>query len=209
MNIKSNITTDLADRAEDELFQILLKQHIAFNARWHSSPFTIKAKQILRVIGIACCILGAALCIYMKFNTQHHLGRVKTEDYILFFFGILFLFYYLPTIDITIKHWIKSRSIKNCRKLAKKCVKAARRLAPFEAEYNVRNDLITYYRNKDGNWELAWPRKLNGIAFHGQSTTLFFRKWASIQPTIVILHEDFSLLNNALRKLNIDFKRMN
>ncbi len=205
MKIKSHITPDLIDSAEQELFQILLNQHQSFNDRWYSSPIVNKVIPILRVIGILGSLIGAVLCFFLV-KSSGYIAGIQTEFYIVFFIITLCFFYFLPSMEGSIKKWTKNRSIINCKKLAKKCVKKARKLTPFQAEYDIKGDLITYYRAKDDVWKLAWTRRLKGVAIHGQSATLFFRKWTSIQPTMVILHGDFSPLETVLSHLNIEFR---
>jgi hypothetical protein len=69
-----------------------------------------------------------------------------------------------------IKNWTEQRTIKNCKKWTTLFTKKARELAPYQAKYIIKGDLITYNR---GN-SLAWTKKLKGVAIHGQSATLLF-----------------------------------
>jgi hypothetical protein len=205
LKIKSHITSDRIDSAEQELFQILLKQHQSFNDRWYSSAIVNKVILILRVIGILGSLIGAVLCFFLV-KSGGYIAGIQTELYIIFFIITFLLFYFLPLWQESLKNWTRNRSTNTCRKLAKKCVKKARKLTPFQAEYDIKGDLISYYRGQDDVWKLAWSRRLKGVAIQGQSATLFFRKWTSIQPTIVILYEGSSPLETILSHLNIEFR---
>lgn len=204
MKINSSIDSDLVDHAEEEAFQILLKQRLAFNDRWYSRPSVIKAVSLLRVFGLSVSVLGAVISIMaVTIKPAWCPAWLHAEVFILFFMLAGFLFYFLPSVDRSIKSWVNHTSIKSCKKLAGKCVKAARKAAPFQAEYDIKGDLITYYRGNNDVWKLAWCRRLKGVVIHGEATTIFFRKWTSIQPLMVILHEDFSSIEKVLTDLNI------
>jgi hypothetical protein len=150
-------------------------------------------------------LIGAVLCFFLA-KSGGYIAGIQTEFYIVFFIITFLLFYFLPSVEGSIKNWTKKRTINTCKKLAKKCVKKARKLTPFQAEYDIKGDLISYYRGQDDVWKLAWSRRLKGVAIQGQSATLFFRKWTSIQPTIVILYEGSSPLETILSHLNIEFR---
>lgn len=207
MKIKFNIDLDLVDRAEEEAFQILLKQRLSFNDRWHSKPSAIRAISLLRIIGLLLSILGVLLStVAVTIKPDWYLTDFEAGVFVLLFILAGLLFYFLPAFDHSIKNWVKKTATNSCRRLAKKCVKAARNAAPYEAEYDIKGNLISYYRGQDDNWQLAWSRKLKGVAIHGKSTTLFFRRWTSIQPTMVVLHKDFETFANVLADLNIEFR---
>jgi hypothetical protein len=107
------------------------------------------------------------------------------------------------------KNWAETITIKNCRNTSNRCIKKARELAPYQAEYVIKENFITYYRGKNDILKLVWTRELKGVAIYGKSTTIFFKKWTSIQPTMVILHENFYPLEAVLTNQPIDFKAKN
>lgn len=206
LKIKSAIDTDLVDRAEEEACQILLSQRLAFNARYYSRPLLVKTMPVLRVLGLGLSLAGAVLIIAVIAKPGWCPAWVHSWLYLLFFLLAGLLFYYFPAVEQTIKNWVKHRSYKGSKKLAKKCVKAARKAAPFQAEYEIKGDLISYYRGQDENWSLAWSRKARGVAIHGKAVTIFFRKWTSIQPVMVVLHRDFSVFEKVLTELDIEYR---
>lgn len=208
MKITCRIDSDLLDRAEEEAFHILLEQRLAFNDRWYTRPSVIKAMSFLRILGLSISVLGALISIVAVTMTPAWCPAwMQFEIFILIFVLAAFLFYYLPSIDRSIKDRVKNISINSCMKLAGKCVKAARNAVPYQAEYEIKGDLISYYRGSNDVWELAWSRRLKGVVIHGESITIFFRKWTSIQPVMIVLHEDFSCIEQVLTDLNIQIKR--
>jgi hypothetical protein len=199
LTIKSNITPNLVDKAEKELFLILMEQHLSFNKRWdYSTSFITRFTPILRVLGMLVSALGLILSIFLLDKPTW----IPSEYTIIFFIITFFIFYFLSALKTRINNWAEQRTIKNCKKCTIRCIKKARELAPYQAEYNIKSDLVTYSR---GN-SLAWSKRLKGVAIHGQSATLLFRKWTSIQPIMTILHEDFSPIELVFNQLDIDFK---
>ena len=95
---------------------------------------------------------------------------------------------------------------KNFKKVARRCVNEAKKLAPFEAEYNIDGLSVSYLRLQGEDRKHVWTRKLKGVAVHHSLVTLFFKKWTSLSPIMVILHEDFDLLKPALEQQDIEFK---
>jgi hypothetical protein len=49
---------------------------------------------------------------------------------------------------------------------------------------------------------------LKGVAFHGKFATVFFRKWTSFLPIMIILHEDFHPIESVLANLHIETRPM-
>lgn len=207
LKVKFSIDIDLVDRAESEAFEILLNQRLSFNNRWYSRPSVVKAMPVLRMLGLVLSMLGATLSVFIVTTKPAWCPAwLLSGGLTLFFILAGALFYFFPVVDRSIKNWVKNVSIKGCRKLSKKCVKAARKAAPCQVEYDIKGDLITYYRGKDDDWKLAWSRKLKGVAIHGESTTIFFKKWTSFQPIMVVIHTNFEAFEKVFKDLNIEFK---
>ena len=161
----------------------------------------------LRILGLAISVLGALISIVAVTMTPAWCPVwMPFEIFILVFIVAGFLFYYLPSIDRSMKNRVRNISINSCKKLAGKCVKAARKAVPYQAEYEIKGNLISYYRSSNDVWKLAWNRRLKGVVVHGESITIFFRKWTSIQPEMIVLHEDFSCIEQVLTDLNIQIK---
>jgi len=50
--------------------------------------------------------------------------------------------------------------------------------------------------------------ELKGVAFCGKFATVFFRKWTSFLPIMIILHEDFHPIESVLANLHIETRPM-
>jgi hypothetical protein len=92
LKLRSNIDSNLVDMAEEELFQILLKQHLSFNKRWDSSRFGSKIISILRVLGILVSVLGTAIGIIFMLPSSCSTST-QTEYFILYNYGFVVLLF--------------------------------------------------------------------------------------------------------------------
>ncbi len=68
-------------------------------------------------------------------------------------------------------------------------------LAPYEAEFDFRGELLVYLRGKEGKWTLAWSRMLGkfrdkGHAVQADSVTVIFGGPTSLTPAVIILQRD-------------------
>ena len=199
ITIRSEVDAGFLDAAEREIYDILLTQHLAFSERWYSNKLLIKGTSFLRLFGIAACVFGLALCLFVLLVTPAWCPAWFNIRYYIPAFLILgIIFYFLPSIENAIKKWGRAYAPKNCRKIAARCVREARKLVPYTAEYTINGDAITYHRVKDGEIKSSWTRKLKGVAIHGSCATVFFRKWTSFQPIMIILHEDFGPIRTVL-----------
>ena len=199
MNIKSEINASFLDEAEMQIFDILLKQRLCYNDRWVNNPVFVKITPLLRIFGLVASLIGVLLCIFSIVVGVHwQLFSFGPFVFILFFvlFGVIF--YLLPKFDEKIKVAIRDIAVRSCKRLAKKCVVKGRKEAPYIAEYDIKGGCILYYREKGGKLKFAWMRKLKGVAIQSDSATLIFRKWTSIAPIIIILHNDRESVKNAL-----------
>ena len=205
MEVRSSIDSVFLDEAEEEIFQLLLKQNHSYSDRWYSSSFITKVMSVLRIFGVSASIFGFALCVFVIWNKPAWCPVwVNIEYYTLTFLIFAVVFYFLPIIQIAIQSWGKNYAFKNCKKLARRCVKEARKHIPYIAVYKFEDENMSYSRVKDDVSDLAWSRKLKGVAYHGKSVTVFFRKWTSFFPTIIILHEDFHPIESVLTDLHIE-----
>lgn len=209
LKIKNDIDHSFIDRAEEEAFQILLNQNLSFSARWNS-----KVRPILRKLGMLLSLFGMMFSIFViasigpEFRASVCLdsSMAKLMWYALFCAVLFFIFYFLPNSKDYRPSWSKKLAIKTCQRSARQCVKNAKSAAPFEAEYEVNGDSISYYRWKDNIRELVWTKKFKGIAIHGTLVTLFFNKWTSVSPIMVILHQNFDEFEPVLEQQKIESK---
>lgn len=209
MKIRNSIDHTLIDRAEEESYQILFNQNLSYANRWNS-----KVRPILRRIGISLCLIGIVISLFgiviVRNNIQcSYYLRASTTPLILYalsFVIILVIYYISPKSKKSISNWHKKIYDISCKRTARSCVKNAKKLAPFEAEYDIEDELISYYRWHGNIKTHVWSRKLRGVAIHGTSVTLFFKKWTSVSPIMVILHQDFDAIKPVLEHQLIESK---
>ncbi|SHH67868.1 hypothetical protein [Massilia sp. CF038] len=75
------------------------------------------------------------------------------------------------------------------KKLARNLLKAAREAAPFDAEYTLDGDSVTYFRTVNGVKKVAWQRPLRGRRVSGAGFTLLLNDERAIAPSLIILHQ--------------------
>jgi len=91
--------------------------------------------------------------------------------------------------------------------MARRFVSRARKAAPYKTEYSFRGDLISCFREKDGQYKQAWSRRMRGYAVLEQHVALVFRKPTSLIPTILILYDNPELLAATLGNLGVEFEK--
>jgi hypothetical protein len=99
-----------------------------------------------------------------------------------------------PQISARLRERTQRYSDKQARRHADRGLNAARRLAPYEAEYRLEGDLLVLSRAKDGKWLPAWRRALgkyraDGLAIQVEKITAIFRRHSSLTPPILILQD--------------------
>lgn len=209
MEIRSNIDSAFLDFAKEEIYQILLYQHLSHSDRWNSNYLSVKVIPFIRVLGFALSVFGILLSLYVIWRTPEWCPAwININHYLFAFIVLAILFYFLPKFNNAVFNWSRNYAHKNCKKIAGKCVKEARNQVPFIAEYVVKGNSVIYCREKDGESKLAWIRKLKGVAIYGQHATVIFRKWSSFNPKIILLHEDFDSLAPALRNIPVETRVM-
>lgn len=88
---------------------------------------------------------------------------------------------------------------------ARKMLRVAKKLLPYEAHYEFSGDSVSYYRKKKDSSELVWTRELKGFAIVHQHVTLFYNRPNGIAVRILIMHEDPQPMVTILTTLNINF----
>jgi len=191
MTISCDINPVFLDKAQTEIFGILLQQLLAFNERLQNQPLFKKFQPILGVLGLSLSILAIILCIIViSLKPDWCSSSFKPIFYIPLFLAFAIFFYWFAFIDKKLKSGINKISIKNCKKLSGKCVADAKTLAPFTAEYTIKGGAISYFRVKNGAIHQVWNRKLKGVAIQCQRVTNVFKNRGSFMPMIVMPHED-------------------
>jgi len=206
ISIKSLVDSSLLDEVEDECYQILYQQRLLYNERWYSSAFFTKSISLLRWAGLLLSLLGALLCLFYLVYPSSCPRWLIAELYLLLFVIIGLVFYYLPHLHARKLPQLKKAGSNGCKKLAKRMVAKARKYAPYDAEYCIKGDLVSYFRGKDKQWQQLWSRRLKGYAVISEHATVFFRKPTSIQPTMLILYDSHDVTESVLMELGLPYK---
>lgn len=207
LKFRANIDLEFIDKASDELFKLLANQNYEFSKRWYDSFVVIKIVPILRWVGLFGSLLGIVLCVFVLMLKPTWCPLwLNAGLFVIFFIVTTVLFVFFPKLEASIKKWSRRYAAKGCKKYSIRVMKQARKLTPFIAEYDIKGDLITYYRGKDNNWNIAWNRKLKGIAYQGYTQTVIFKKATSFYPVIIILHADSKPMQKVLKELGINIK---
>lgn len=212
-NIRFTVDASHCQRAEEELYAMLLRQDLAFAARWQAGFSSIGnvGFKILRAAGILVSLLGLALTL-----TFYVLGTpewaVPPAPWCLPFFGASLVFFcwmprLRPALQSSVGAWARRVSENSCRRHAQRFVRNARRFAPFEAHYDFNGSLLTYSRDKDGR-RIVWQRDLRkyrdrGLAVRGANVTAIFRRPGSFFPPMVILQDSPDWLTPVLQEAGI------
>jgi hypothetical protein len=72
---------------------------------------------------------------------------------------------------------------------ARTMLKLARKLAPFEAQYQAGPNQFSYSRSKDGKASTVWTRTLHGCCVDGDGFSLFFKQEHALIPYAIVLHQ--------------------
>lgn len=208
--LQSDVDDDFIGRAEEDIYRILLQQRRQFNQRWQNHPTMNKVKVFLRYFGLLLCVVGVVLCagsLFLGMSWDHRVWPLWAL--LVLFLLLAWFFINIPKFEQRAQQWTERVSQKSCRKLAKKCVKQADGMVPFKAQYEIKGDLISYYRKQPGDeassdhWQFVWNRTMAGYAVHSNHATVFFKTEKSIQPKIIVLHKDVRELQAVLSSLNI------
>ena len=207
--IKSQIDLEFLNEAEKEIYEILLKQHLSFSDRWYSNKFLRGTSSVVRLFGLVVSLSSFAFCVYVIVMTPSWCPAWESIGfYTLAFLVLALVFYFLPSFETAIQQWGRNYAPKSCRKIANMCVREARKHVPYMAEYNIKDNKITYHRVKNDNSKPAWSRKLKGVAIHGRLATVLFRKFTSFSPKMIILHNDYVPIQYVLNSASIESKVM-
>ena len=208
ITIKSRVDTALIDRVEQECFQILYQQRVAYNTRWVTSRLLTRSLAFLRWAGLVLSLLGVFISVFYLLYPSTCPRWYLAELFLAFFIGAAVLFYYLARIEAWYLSMLKKAGRGGSKRMARRLVARARKAVPYVAEYNVKGDLITYYRGKEGGkGQQAWSKRIKGFAIVGETVTLLFRKPTSIVPTMLILYDNSEALESVLQRLAIPYEK--
>jgi hypothetical protein len=210
METKTRFIVDAShcQRAADELSGILREQERAFAARWHSGKLMSTAVKTARAVGMSLAVLGLALCAGLLYFDTRSWSTQPSFWFIPTFVALFLALLLQPRLGRHTREWSLGLADRRARRNAERAVRGARRLAPFEADYDLKGDLLVYSRGKDGAWRLIWSRMLGkfqprGLAIQSASVTVIFRRPSSLIPSIVILQQSREWPASVLREIGI------
>lgn len=208
MTIKSRVNASLLDRVEQECYQILYQQRLAYNERWYSSVPVTTALPVLRRVGLLLSLLGIVLSVFYLVYPSACPRWYLAELFLLFFVAAALSFYVLARIEVRYISSMKQAGSRGCMRMARRLVSKARKIVPYVAEYSVKGDLLTYFRGMENDrWLQVWSRRIKGFAIMGETVTLLFRKPTSIVPTMLILHDNNEAVEPILKGLDLPYKQ--
>lgn len=206
VSIKTSVDLILLDKIEEEYFQILHQQRVIYNERWCKPAEYLNSLSSLRWIMITLSLLGALLCIYYLLYPGSCPRWLYAELYLVFFVASSVLFYFTPRFHTKYITWLKKLGRNSCKRMARRYLSQARKLIPYDAEYIIKGDLISYYRGKDEKWKQLWSRRLKGYAVIGTYATILFKKPTSIIPAMLILYDNNDAIETVVKELGMSYK---
>jgi len=215
METKARFTvdTDHCQRAADELCEIIRVQQRGFVERWNTARTTRVVIGVARWVGLIACLLAFLLIGALLYFDTREWATQPPVWYLPVFAGLFLFFVFTPRVVVGLQRWSFGRADKRARRMADKCLSQARRLAPYEAEFDFRGDLLLYLRGREGVWKLAWSRALGkfrerGVAVQAESVTALFSRPKSLGPAVVILHRDREWTASILQHAGITVSRL-
>jgi hypothetical protein len=201
LHVRFAVDPGHCQRALDEVGAMLVRQERAFLQRWYGRWPSAALVRGLSVFGMVVSGVGLGL------SAMTNLTR-----WMPIFLVFIVAFEALRRFSEKLLGWMYARSMERAGRRgplrAVRFVRPALRLAPFDADFSMQGDLLTYSRNKDGRWEKAWHRHLakfsrHGVAMQGHHVIAIFARSTALFPSVVILSDGSDELPLALRALGL------
>ena len=205
-SIKLTIDADFLTAVESESFHIVWQQRQAHNQRWQAGAFITKSRSVLRLLVLVLSLLGAIFSFILIVYPSACPRWFYAQWFLLFFTLTAIFAYFMPRFDARYFKALSGVGEKGCKKMARRFVKKALEQVPFDAEYVIRDDSVTYYRNKNEHWHQIWSRRMKGFAIQGEKVTLLFRKSTSLVPFMLVMHSDRLAMESVLKELGIAYR---
>ncbi len=180
IRLRKTITAEFLEQTEPQLVSLIHERLIEFRKRHLSSTIYRLAISIIKPV----TILGVLASLCLIYLGGHLLFAIVS----LTFFAIVLVLFWdkdkveARTVAIGKRYWHWHAAVH-----AKRMLKVAKRTAPFNAEYDFRGDLLTYYRTTDTRSELGWARRIAGIRYGGNGFVLIYKSAKSFYPNTLIL----------------------
>ncbi|GGY87345.1 hypothetical protein GCM10011613_35660 [Cellvibrio zantedeschiae] len=190
LKLQTEITADYLPNVEQQLTEIFFRRLKSKNDLRRDGFFEKKIVPVLFIfIRVACIVLLLLVGLSLLLGTS--VCNSLTLNIFMLLFASLFLFVFwdrnklegkLNGFNERVFAWV-------AKKRARLMVKQAAKLAPFRAEYDFRENVLAYYRIKNGVVSLVWHRTLTGFFLVGQGFILFYKSEKQSYPYAIILHE--------------------
>ena len=208
-SIKLTIDADFLAEVETESFRIVWQQRRTYNQCWQTGAFITQARSILRLLLLGLSLLGVVLSLSLLVYPSACPRWFYAQWFLLFFILTAIFAYFMPRLDVRFHKALSRVGEKGCKRMARRFVKKALKQIPFEAEYVIRGDSVTYYRRKEERWNQIWSRRIKGFAIQSDKVTLLFRKPTSLVPYMLVMHEDRQVMESVLKELGIAWRADN
>lgn len=196
----TEITAEYLSGVEPQLTAVFFQRFKDNEALRCNGFFEKKVVPVLYFIIRALCILLLIIAALL-FLGKSSICNSLVMNILVLLFACTFLFIFwdkgrlerrLTVFRERIFSWV-------AKKRARIMLKHAAKLAPFQAEYDFRGDVLAYYRIKDDVATFAWNRTLSGFFFAGQGFIVFFKNEKQLYPFAIILHDYTSELAEYLK----------
>lgn len=182
------ITPDFLQTIEPELVRLFQSRILQKINRIETSRWRKILMLVAYLVILVSIFVGLGLGLGLVFFDQSICRSQTINVFILIIFSfLLYLFRSYKSFNRLITPDYQKSSLKTARRLANLSIKQAKIMAPYVAEYEYKNDVVSYYRIKDDVVNFAWSRKMPTIKVEGKGFILFFKKENSISPSIIIL----------------------
>jgi hypothetical protein len=201
LRLRSSIDAGYLERIAPALQAIFYQRLIAQRARFQF----FRQYRYRAMVAVKCLsALGLALSLVFIATGGLRYQGARVDLAFLLFFGLMLALAWNPR---RMTDWLATPSRPYWSGLAKRhtntLLKKARASVPFVAEYELRGDLIVYFRLRGGRAEVAWTRRLHGHRLGGDGFTLLYKMETSVAPYMIILHAAPDALDTHLDGLGI------
>lgn len=188
-------------QVEQDLIEIIMFQSLRNRLRMKSGrlKFLLNPSKhwlSLRKILLTLCMVATFFLLYQViFQPDNRLFLIMLPIYIVLTFG---LWCVRNPNSQTFSNYIDKKS-------AKKILRIANQILPFDAHYHFSSNLVTYHRLKDEDKTLVFSKELERFAIVHEHATLFYKDSTAIVFRTLIMYDEPQQMIRVLTKLNIEF----
>lgn len=190
LTIKANVTREQLTIINVQLQEIMLQRFLKKNKVFQLDFYTKKIEPVLFIVIRALSVLlfiisGILMFLPQDLFDSHELDIAACLGAAAFFFIFSdrnrnIFNALLAGLNAKLFTWAaKTR--------ATTILKQAKKLAPFQAEYDFHGNSLTYYRTKDDSASQIWNIKIKGYFMVMQGFTLLFRDETKPYPYSILL----------------------